>query len=152
MMFFFLQKNASGFPVHVTQLDSPFPGSLALSGLPIHVARIPAAPFPLAPFSVIHDLPSSLVLSLPLKNRYRRGFSVYPAASQPAVFALAGYPVHLADSRSARFSLGVCVCSWCVPAPNTLRATSPRSSVDGLPTTSAVLKPHAKSSPVFTPM
>jgi len=32
-----------------------------------------------------------------------RGFSVYAAASQPAVFALAGYPVHLADSQSARF-------------------------------------------------
>jgi len=47
-----------------------------------------------------------LVLSLPLKNRYPRGFSAYPAASQPAVFALAGYPVHLADSQSARFSLG----------------------------------------------
>ena len=56
--------------------------------------------------SLTHDLPSSLVLSLPLKNRYPRGFSVYPAASQPAVFALAGYPVHLADSQSARFSLG----------------------------------------------
>ena len=53
-----------------------------------------------------HDLPSSLVLSLPLENRYPRGFSVYPAASQPAVFALAGYPVYLADSQSARFSLG----------------------------------------------
>jgi hypothetical protein len=56
--------------------------------------------------SLTHDLPSSLVLSAPLKNRYPRGFSVYPAASQPAVFALAGYPVHLADSQSARFSLG----------------------------------------------
>jgi hypothetical protein len=40
-----------------------------------------------------------------LKNRYPRGFSVYPAASQPAVPALAR-SVHLADSRSARFSLG----------------------------------------------
>jgi adenylate kinase family enzyme len=56
--------------------------------------------------SLTHDLPSSLVLSLPLKNRYPRGFSVYPAASEPAVFALAGNPVHLADSQSARFSLG----------------------------------------------
>jgi hypothetical protein len=31
-------------------------------------------------------------------------FPSYPAASQPAVFALAEYHVHLADS--ARFSLG----------------------------------------------
>jgi hypothetical protein len=46
-----------------------------------------------------HDLPSSLVLSLPLKNRYPRGFSAYPAASQPAVFALKGYIVHLAESN-----------------------------------------------------
>ena len=61
--------------------------------------------FPRAPFSFTHDLPGSLVLSLPLKNRYPRGFSVYPAASQPAVFALSGYPVYLADSQSARFSL-----------------------------------------------
>jgi hypothetical protein len=36
--------------------------------------------FPQAPFSLTHDLSSS--------------------------FALAGYPVHLADSQSARFSLG----------------------------------------------
>jgi hypothetical protein len=62
--------------------------------------------FPRAPFSVTHDLPGSLVLSLQLKNRYPRGFSAYPAASQPAVFALSGYPVYLADSQSARFSLG----------------------------------------------
>jgi predicted RNA-binding Zn-ribbon protein involved in translation (DUF1610 family) len=54
-----------------------------------------------------HDLPGSLVLSLPLENRYPRGFSVYPTASQPAVFALAGYPVYLADSQSARFLLDV---------------------------------------------
>jgi hypothetical protein len=40
-----------------------------------------------------------LVLSLPLKNRYPRGFSAYPAASQPAVFALKGYIVHLAESK-----------------------------------------------------
>ena len=46
-----------------------------------------------------HDPPSSLVLSLPLKNRYPRGFSAYPAASQPAVFALEGYLVHLADTK-----------------------------------------------------
>ena len=82
------------------------PESLTLSGLPIYVARIPAAPFPRAPFSLTHDLPDSLVLSLQLKNRYPRGFSAYPAASQPAVFALSGYPVYLADSQSARFSLG----------------------------------------------
>ena len=50
--------------------------------------------------------PAHWLLSLPLKNRYPRGFSVYPAASQPAVFALEGYPVHLAESQSARFSLG----------------------------------------------
>ncbi len=56
-----------------------------------------------------HDLLSSLVLSLPLKNRYPRGFSVYPAASQPAVFAVAGYHVDLADSQSARFWLDVLV-------------------------------------------
>ena len=29
------------------------PESLSLSGLPIHVARIPAAPFPRAPFSIL---------------------------------------------------------------------------------------------------
>jgi hypothetical protein len=45
-----------------------------------------------------------LVLSLARKNRYPRGFSVYPAASQLAVFALAGYPsnsqiFNLLDSR-----------------------------------------------------
>jgi len=45
-----------------------------------------------------------LVLSLPLKNRYPRGVSVYPAASKHAVFALAGYPSisqipNLFDSR-----------------------------------------------------
>jgi hypothetical protein len=44
--------------------------------------------------SLTHDLPNSLVLSLKLKNRYPRGFSAYPAASQPAVFTLAGYPIH----------------------------------------------------------
>jgi hypothetical protein len=55
--------------------------------------------FPQAPFSLTHDLPISLVLSLPLKNRYPCGFSVYPATSQPAVFALSGYPVHLAISN-----------------------------------------------------
>jgi hypothetical protein len=62
--------------------------------------------FPRAPFSLTHDLPGSLVLSLQLKNRYPRGFSAYPAASQPAVFTLSGYPVYLAHSQSARFSLG----------------------------------------------
>jgi hypothetical protein len=44
------------------------------------------------------------------------------------------------------------VCSSCVPAPNTLRATSLRSSVGGLPTTSAVSRPRAKSFPAFMPM
>ena len=34
------------------------------------------------PKALTHDFPSSLVLSLPLKNRYPRGFSVYPAASK----------------------------------------------------------------------
>ncbi len=62
--------------------------------------------FPRAPFSLTHDLPGSLVLSLPLKNRYARGFSVHPAASQPAVFALSGLPVYLVASRLTRFSLG----------------------------------------------
>ncbi len=33
------------------------PESLTLSGLPIHVARIPAAPFPRAPFSVFATAP-----------------------------------------------------------------------------------------------
>jgi hypothetical protein len=33
----------------------------------------------------------------PLEIRCPRGFSVYPAASQLAVFALGGDPVHLAD-------------------------------------------------------
>jgi catechol 2,3-dioxygenase-like lactoylglutathione lyase family enzyme len=42
-----------------------------------------------------------LILSLPLKNRYPRGFSVYPAASQPAVFALSGYPRRSLDARSS---------------------------------------------------
>ena len=52
-------------------------------------------------------VPAHWVFSLPLENRYPRGFSVYPTASQPAVFALEGYPVYFADSQSARFSLGV---------------------------------------------
>ncbi|HYK50863.1 MAG TPA: hypothetical protein VEU94_14140, partial [Terriglobales bacterium] len=61
-----------------------------------------------APFSLTHhDPPDSLVLSLQLKNRYPRGFSAYPAASQPAVFALSGYPVYLVASRLTRFSLGL---------------------------------------------
>ena len=84
------------------------PRSLTLSGLPIHVARNPRlrrAPFPRAPFSVTHDLPGSLVLSLQLKTRYPRGFSAYPAASQRAVFALSGLPVYLVASRLTRFSL-----------------------------------------------
>ena len=38
------------------------------------------------------------------------------------------------------------------PGLNTLRATSPRSSVGGPPTTSAVSRPHGKNSPAFTPM
>src|SRR6266480_2632325 len=83
------------------------PESLTLSGLPIYVARDPAAPFPRASFPLTHDLPGSLVLSLPLKNRYPLGFSVYPAASQPAVFALSGLPVYLVASRLTRFSLGL---------------------------------------------
>ena len=48
-----------------------------------------------------HDLPSSLVLSPPLKNRYPRGFSAYPAASQPAVFALSGYSRLSLHARSS---------------------------------------------------
>jgi hypothetical protein len=40
-----------------------------------------------------------LVLSLQLKNRYPRGFSAYPAASQAAVFAFKGYILHLAESN-----------------------------------------------------
>ena len=51
-----------------------------MTGLPIYVARIPAAPFPRAPLSLTHDLPGS--------------------------FALSGYPVYLATSQSARFSSG----------------------------------------------
>ena len=54
-----------------------------------------------------YDLPGSLVLSLQLKNRYPRGFSAYPAASQPAVFALSDLPVYLVASRLTRFSLGL---------------------------------------------
>jgi predicted enzyme related to lactoylglutathione lyase len=42
-----------------------------------------------------------LVLSLQLKNRYPRGFSAYPAASQPAVFALSGYLRLSLDARSS---------------------------------------------------
>jgi len=82
------------------------PESLTLSGLPVHVARIPAAPFPRAIPSLTHDLPGSLVLSLPLKNRYPRGFSAYPAASQPAVFAPRGL-----SRPSRRFP----ICSILVP-------------------------------------
>jgi hypothetical protein len=51
LWYFLPSKTPFGLPVHVAPLDSPFPGRLALSGLPIHVARIPAAPFPRAPFS-----------------------------------------------------------------------------------------------------
>jgi hypothetical protein len=56
-------------------------------------------------YSLNHDLTSSLVLSLPLKNRYPRGFSVRLAASRPAVFAFASCAAYLADSQSPRFSL-----------------------------------------------
>jgi hypothetical protein len=35
------------------------PGRLTLSGLPIHVARFPAAPFPRAPFSIVVTTPST---------------------------------------------------------------------------------------------
>jgi len=48
--------------------------------------------------SLTHNPSGSLVLSFPLENRQPRGFSVYPAASQLAMFAIGGYPVHLADS------------------------------------------------------
>jgi len=41
----------------------------------------------------------------PAQSPLPRGFSVYPVASHHTVFALAGYPVHLANSQSARFSL-----------------------------------------------
>jgi len=73
---------------HSLPLNSTF-------GFPIYVTRVPAAPFAsrLAPISMQLDsftpvLPSSLMRSLPLTHRY-----------------LAGYPVHLANSQSARFSL-----------------------------------------------
>jgi hypothetical protein len=52
--------------------------------------------------SLTHDLPSSLVLSLPLENRYPRGFSVYPAASQLAVFALSGFDSFAPASSASR--------------------------------------------------
>jgi len=42
-----------------------------------------------------------LVLSLQLKNRYPRGFSADPAASQPAVFALSGYSRLSLHARSS---------------------------------------------------
>ena len=60
-----------------------------------------------ASFSLTHDLPDSLVLSLQLKTRYPRGFSAYSAASQRAVFALSDLPVYLVASRLTRFSLGL---------------------------------------------
>ena len=59
------------------------PENLTLSGLPIHVARIPAAPFPRAPFSLTHDLPGSLVLSLQLKNRTLAAFPPTPRLPSP---------------------------------------------------------------------
>jgi len=54
------------------------PESLTLSGLPIHVAHIPAAPFPRTPFSLTHDLPSSLMRSLSLCHRYLAAFPSTP--------------------------------------------------------------------------
>src|SRR5205085_11669984 len=50
----------------------------SLSGLPIHVAHIPAAPFPRTPFSLTHDLPSSLMRSLSLCHRYLAAFPSTP--------------------------------------------------------------------------
>lgn len=76
------------------------PRSLTLSGQPIHVARIPAAPFPWAPFSLTHDLPSS--------------------------FALSGLPVHLANSQPARFSLDGIVHSHEIPRRTSLRGLARR--------------------------
>jgi hypothetical protein len=65
-------------------------------------------PFDLATASVwviclTHDFPSSLVLLSPAEQPLPSPLSVHPAASQPAVFAFADYPAHLADSQSARF-------------------------------------------------
>jgi hypothetical protein len=60
-------------------------------------------------FIQVPGYPSAIeTRSLPTLTRsYPRRFTfyVYPAASQPAVFALVGYPVYLTDSQSARFSL-----------------------------------------------
>jgi hypothetical protein len=47
----------SAFPSMSLRLIRLQPESLTLSGLPIHVARIPAAPFPLAPFSEVAPTP-----------------------------------------------------------------------------------------------
>ena len=55
--------------------------------------------------SLTHDLSSSLVLSLLLENRCPRGFSGAPRGFPARGVRPRGYPVHLADSQSARFSL-----------------------------------------------
>jgi hypothetical protein len=52
---FLPRKHPSGFPSMSHGLIRLQPESLTLSGLLIHVARIPAAPFPRAPFSVSLD-------------------------------------------------------------------------------------------------
>src|SRR5437588_4841654 len=71
---FFPRKHPSGFPSMSHRLIRLQPESLSLSGLPIHVAHIPAAPFPRTPFSLTHDLPSSLMRSLSLCHRYLAAF------------------------------------------------------------------------------
>src|SRR5205814_8015975 len=76
----------------------------------------------------------------------RRQGSNHPRANEH------GQPCDWPRQWLISLSLGNYVCSSCVPVPNTVRATSPRLSVGGLPTTSAVSRPHTKSSPVFTPM
>jgi len=75
---FFPRKHPSGFPSMSHRLIRLQPESLSLSGLPIHVAHIPAAPFPRTPFSLTHDLPSSLMRSLSLCHRYLAAFPSTP--------------------------------------------------------------------------
>ena len=78
------------------------PESLTLSGLPIHVARIPAAPFPRAPFSLTSRLIGSFAPAQePLPSRLFRlprgfpGRGVRPARAIPSISQIP----NLLDSR-----------------------------------------------------
>ena len=57
-------KTPFGLPIYVAPIDSVSARNLTLSGLPIHVARIPAAPFRRAPLSFSLGLRMKLLLAV----------------------------------------------------------------------------------------